>query len=68
MWVYDPNRVCNKCGNTNTAFLMQKQRGNQLTINNLCFMCRRRYKSIYYYKKEKLQRYHKDNMYLNEKV
>lgn len=62
MWIYDPHRRCSKCGNKNTAFFAQKQRGNQITINNICQPCKAKQRSEYYYKHDKY------NMYLQERI
>ena len=57
MWIYDPNRECGKCTIKDTIFFAQKQRGNQISINNICWDCKTEERSNYYYRKDKHKRY-----------
>lgn len=57
MWIYDPDRKCNECGATDTAFFAQKQRKNQITVNNICQPCKAKQRSEYYYKHDKMKVY-----------
>ena len=70
MWIYHPGRRCATCGETDTIFFAQKQRENQITVNNKCIDCKKLERSEYYYKHDKYQRYlkSKENIYAQEKV
>ena len=77
MWVYDPARVCIKCGKKDTAFFAQRGKATiadpkrkRISINNVCHQCKTEYKSKYWYSKAKLLAYLKDknNMYAREKL
>lgn len=57
MWIYDPNRRCKICGITNTLFFAQKQRTEQITVNNICQGCKKFERSEYYYAKDKIRIY-----------
>lgn len=69
MWIYDPKRVCNTCGVTDTAFFAQMSKG-KLSVNNMCSPCKKKENRKFYFKNEKMRRYLKDknNIYAEEVI
>lgn len=57
MWVTVKNRRCKKCGVVGGIFFAQKQRITQISINNICKICKSVERSEYYYKHDKMKRY-----------
>ena len=63
MWIYDPDRIC-ECGEADTAFFAQRGKKSvsdpkrkRISILNICFNCKTKERSKYYYKHDKLKRY-----------
>lgn len=57
MWIYDADKCCATCGIKDALFFAQKQRGNQITVNNKCIDCKKVERSEYYYSHDKYKRY-----------
>lgn len=45
MWIYDPNRTCTVCFETNTCFFSKEQYG-YFSIHSICFLCKREMRNI----------------------
>lgn len=75
MWVYDPDRKCNKCDRKDTAFFAQRGKASKkdpkrkrISINNTCFRCKKIERNKRYYNYDKLHIFNKENYFMTENL